>query len=189
MSDAKISVDEALKALQMFLEALEGLEASLNERGAQAFQDGNHGLAEEYLKKVRSLSPLREDVSVLGRKLQALLDKPIPVKAAKPAERQMSHGDRTPLSAYSVPILRALVEMGGRARRPLVMDRVYEQMRDTFTEADLELSSGKTPQPRWQGVLQNCRERMRQDGLIVDGTRGWWEISDKGRAWLAEQER
>jgi hypothetical protein len=41
---------------------------------------------------------------------------------------------------------------------------------------------------RWRNSAQWCRNTMRQEGLIVDGSpHGVWEISEAGRAWLAQQ--
>jgi hypothetical protein len=49
--------------------------------------------------------------------------------------------ERTPDSAYEVPILRALVELGGRADMREVLPMVERQMRHVLTPFDYQLSA------------------------------------------------
>jgi len=49
-------------------------------------------------------------------------------------------------------------------------------------------SDGVTP--RWRNTAQWARNSLREEGLIRDDTpRATWEISEEGRAWLAERQR
>jgi len=48
-------------------------------------------------------------------------------------------------------------------------------------------SDGVTP--RWRNTAQWARSSLREEGLIRDDTpRATWEISEEGRAWLAERQ-
>lgn len=89
-------------------------------------------------------------------------------------------------ASYRLPILRALVELGGSALVSRVLDRVYEMVAAELKEVDLELlSDGRTV--HWRNAAQWERARMVDDGLLVSGSpRGIWEITEAGRAYLRE---
>jgi len=91
--------------------------------------------------------------------------------------------------AFCRPILEVLVEMGGGCKTNTVLDRVGEKMKAVLKPKDYEhhQSSG---QIRWRNTAQWARNTMvNDDGRMKKGSRnGYWEISDKGRAWLKGQE-
>lgn len=95
-------------------------------------------------------------------------------------------GIKTPGSQYRIPILQALVELDGRARKKMVLELVYEKMKDDFVAEDLEeLSSGAI---RWHNTASWQYSKMKKEGLLKeDVPNGIWEISDKGRRYLQEQ--
>lgn len=96
---------------------------------------------------------------------------------------------KTPVSAFYVPILEALEELGGRGSFQEVMDLVYDRMKDLLTEDDLNpLPSGGDI--RWRNTAQWARYTMVRRGLLRDDSpRGVWEISEAGRAYLQEARR
>lgn len=103
-----------------------------------------------------------------------------PVVAAT-ARRRRRIG-RTQNAAFRLPILRALVKNGGRGRVNSVLNVVWQEMRDQLTQADHQsIPSGE---PRWRNTARWERKNMVQDGLL-GGARGEWEITQKGRAFLA----
>jgi hypothetical protein len=90
----------------------------------------------------------------------------------------------TPVHAYWAPILRVLVELGGRGKRGRVVDTVGEKMKGILTPADY----GKLPKSgwtRWSNRVAWQASNMRSQGLIKNNSpRGIWEIADAGRRWL-----
>lgn len=86
-----------------------------------------------------------------------------------------------PREEYRIPILEALMEMGGKGRTKEVIEKVGEKMRGKLTQADYEkLPSGMMV--RWKNRAQWERFSMVEDGLLKSGSpRGIWEITDKGR--------
>ena len=84
---------------------------------------------------------------------------------------------------YELPLLTALMDLGGSASSRQVIDRVGELLADRLTSLDRErLSSGGI---RWQSRVQFVRLRLIQQGLMIKETgRGVWAISDDGRAHL-----
>ena len=94
---------------------------------------------------------------------------------------------KTPQSTYRVPILSALVKLGGEVNANAVLGVVQYIMADQLTAHDLEtLADGKTI--RWRNTAQWACNTLREEGLIRDDTpRGVWGISEAGRKWLKAQ--
>lgn len=103
----------------------------------------------------------------------------IPKKGTRAA-----HGTLLPESEYELPILRYLVQQGGRAPSREVVDAVGEALADQLTATDKEeLRSGDV---RWKSRVAFTRLRLveRKD-LDGDAPRGTWQITDQGRERVA----
>lgn len=92
---------------------------------------------------------------------------------------------RTPDSAYRLPILKALGELGGKARADEVLAAVHEQLKGELKEADYEpMQSGQT---RWQsaaGFERLHMARLEPPLIKPDSPRGVWELTKDGRLYL-----
>lgn len=108
------------------------------------------------------------------------------VSAKKPSGRA-SPGSILPESEYEVPILRELVDRGGRGHATEITDAVGRRLDDRLTDLDREkLDSGEV---RWRNRVQFTRLTLKQHGLIAaDSPRGIWEITEAGRSFLAQRE-
>lgn len=99
------------------------------------------------------------------------------------------HGPFTPVRDYWRPILKVLVDLGGRGHRTKVMDLVGEKMKYVLLPADY----GKLPKTghlRWRNRVawQASQMRSSETGLIkADSHRGIWEITADGRKWLDDK--
>jgi len=103
------------------------------------------------------------------------------------SEADVNDGIFTPVQAYWKPILRALIEMGGRGRREKVMDIVGQKMSGVLTPADYGTLSDSNV-IRWRNRVAWQASNMRARGFIKKGSvRGLWEITDEGRKWLDDQ--
>lgn len=92
----------------------------------------------------------------------------------------------TPVAVYWLPILQALVECGGRARREEVVELVGRKMQDVLTSDDRELLPSGI-EVRWKNRVAWQRENMKRRGLLRDDSpQGIWEITDAGRKWLLD---
>jgi len=128
---------------------------------------------QKLLKLVRSFEDTPNDVL---RRLLGLEKKP----------PKHNTGDAIPHQEYRLPILEALLEKGGRARRCEVSEIIERKMGDKFNKSDLQvLSDGQTK--RWQKGVDWERLRMVKDGLLrSDSPTGVWEITEKGRKYLRD---
>jgi len=94
-------------------------------------------------------------------------------------------GLRTPEPAFFRPILQALSDLGGSAKRSDVFIVLEQSMRDVLKPIDYQILSSEAEQVRWQNSAQWARNLMVKEGLLQsDSPVGIWEITEKGRAWL-----
>ncbi|HTD24335.1 MAG TPA: winged helix-turn-helix domain-containing protein [Terriglobales bacterium] len=95
-------------------------------------------------------------------------------------------GSYTQVHVYWPATLQSLVELGGRAPADEVIDRVGKKLETIFTDEDREILPSGTD-IRWKNRVAWQRYNMIKQGLLRgDSPRGVWEITEKGRVWLAE---
>ena len=94
-------------------------------------------------------------------------------------------GEVTNQKEFERPILQAIVDLGGRGNVDEIMANVERKIAKDLTALDRELQPSRTT-VRWKNAAQWARFVMVEDGrLLSDSPRGIWEISNKGRQWLA----
>jgi len=108
-------------------------------------------------------------------------------EAAIRRSSRASPGSILPEREYWVPILGIIAEEGGSAPANQVIDALGRRMRDRFMPGDLDvLQMGEV---RWRNRARFARLRMREQGLLSDEShRGVWEITPRGRRYLAGDE-
>lgn len=82
-------------------------------------------------------------------------------------------------AAYELPILRALRERGGAARRKEIQIAVSEELAGSLTDLDRHvLPCGA---PRWQARLAKAGSKLKKAGCLkTDSPRGRWELAAAG---------
>ena len=102
-----------------------------------------------------------------------------PTKAL-PARTRAPAGSLLPEAEYEIPMLEALVDLGGSAPSRDVVGLVGKKLGGRLTELDRSaLASGGV---RWENRLQFVRLRLINQGLMVKKTgRGIWAISEAGQ--------
>jgi hypothetical protein len=136
------------------------------------------GLIERY-----ALEPVKEMEAQHGAALEgAELSHPDGVD-------RLAKGLRTPESAFVLPILRALQDLGGSAPMQQVLEKVGVAMNDQLRDVD-HLSLKSDPgRPRWNNTAQWARNTMVTEGLLKNNSpRGVWEITAAGRNHLRASE-
>jgi hypothetical protein len=105
----------------------------------------------------------------------------VPGEVNRPGGKRRRRGLRTPETGFYLPVLQALIEMGGSGRTADVIERVGVIMNGRLNAVDRELLSS-TGLPRWDTSVRFARMSMARIVLLGDGSRhGVWEITDKGR--------
>ena len=143
------------------------------------------------MDRTKALKMLNEDAIGLRARLRELLGAPTaPAPGANAASQKLKKGLKTPQAAYRLPILRALVDLGGSADKNVALQRVYAALQSRLNEFDLIPVPSDPNRPRWKVTAEFCRNNLREEGLIASGSpKGLWEISDAGRRWLDAQPR
>ena len=99
-------------------------------------------------------------------------------------------GLRTPEPAFFCPILQALSDLGGSAKRSDIFQLLEHSMRDVLKPIDYQILSSEAEQMRWQNSAQWARNLMVKEGLLqADSPVGIWEITEKGRDFLQNNRR
>ncbi len=168
------------EAFECFITELELIRANIDAEIQQATQRQEYG-------KVQALAREADQLKELIAKVQQLkMDLAPSAPAAKPARRTRGGKGATPQKAYTLPLLQALVDLGGEAPRHQVLERVHELMKDQLKPADYEeLPSGEGI--RWQTKVAWLRfELCKQGYLRADTPYGTWAITEQGRQYLEQ---
>lgn len=177
-------VSSSLKTLRKRLDAV--LKRS-NEQAANIVRRGDYADAEGWVRvgtllgefKKKTLA-LREEWKVLCREATG---KGLPV-AGKPKKK--TRQSTSPAWEFYQPILKALVQVGGEARRPDVEPLVFQLMEGRLLPGDLEVAGGG--RPHWQNSIRRARKPLIKEGwLSEDGSKGMWRITEKGKAAATRQ--
>lgn len=179
-------------ALSLSLEALGAEEQRIRWEGSQAIAKGDYDTAEAVLEFAKRLLAFTKKVETLGKEwkgLEKLRDDATPEVQEIVSKRffgRIGKGEITPHMTYCRYILEVLVEMGGGGKTKTVLDRVGEKMKAVLKPKDFERHQSSGNQIRWRNTAPWARNTMvNDDGLMKKGSRnGYWDISDKGRAWL-----
>jgi hypothetical protein len=174
-----MSLDGALDRLQDAIgTALEVLRKEIADAAGRAEFDRVRGLGE--------LASWLQDVGA------GFADRASLLRGARSLERPRTRIPRTtvrrvfggiPQWAYDRPILEILAERGGSATASEVFDALERLFRSRFGELDLErTSSGRI---RWLARAAWAATELRRAGLARTDGRGRWELTEKGRMWLA----
>lgn len=157
------------------------------------------------LRRLLNLGPSHEDPmpaleqEIIGLRARVGSDRPAKRrrrathsggKRGGPNQQKMQERSRAPSGVllsegeYVIPLLSTLEERGGSAHVGEVIEAVGSKLESRLTELDrARVRSGGV---RWQGRVQFVRLRLLEQGFIKkNSSRGIWEISDSGRAYLA----
>jgi len=93
--------------------------------------------------------------------------------------------DRTPESAFRIPILQALVELRGKGSVSEILKRVQRCLEGNLKPDDFK--SLKSGEVRWENTVKWERKHLIDDGLLESNSGyGVWVISSRGRKYLEE---
>jgi hypothetical protein len=183
-----IKNNTVLPALETLLEELDAIIAELNQEGEQLKEKEQTFLAQQILSKAEIILAFKEKLSALHEEWSHI-DLPLtPTKlkqqtiANQASNHPIQRGLRTPNKAFHLPILRALVQLGGSGPIQTVLDRVHEMMKDQLNDFDYQSLPSNPHTIRWENNAQWARFQLVNEGyLAADSPRGVWEITAAGR--------
>lgn len=171
-------------AFDMLIGELETALKQTRQAAASASQEGDYDEAQTRLDEARQIERFIAEMRAKRRERTALGGKSRAKRA--PSRSRLPPGERTREEAYRLPILRALVELGGESKMQTVLDRVYQEMKPRLRPVDLKPLPSDAKTPRWRNTAQWERQVMVDEGLLrKDSPRSIWAITEKGRKYLA----
>jgi len=172
LPDEMIHLFKAVKAYEAYLRTL--------------WRDLYHAYGRECGDRAAAYNHAKTAFDTLGLLPPAEGPPPAVAEGDEPGEkrRKLKRGVRTPETAFYVPILQALSELGGSGKTADVVKRVGELMGGTLAPDDREPLQS-TGMPRWENTAQFARYSMVRSGLLrSDSPRGVWTISARGVEYL-----
>lgn len=182
-------------AFDMLLEEVEAEIDFINHVGARAFEGRTYDKAKEALERSGLLTAFRDKVAALRKEwgdlaVVAEQEEDAETQAARRNLGRLRKGQRTPESAYYLPILRTLSDMGGSGKLQDVLERVGKLMKGVLKDVDYQTLASGPDMPRWRNAAQWARNTLVKDGLLKSGSpHGTWEISAAGRERLISEDR
>lgn len=179
---------DAQVALETLMKELERALKKVQKKGGQAFKQNEYDTAQKIAEQAKVISAKLRDLEDLQENLALILEggSSQQTNSSSIKRKHLSPGLKTPEHAFRIPILKALMELGGTGATQEVVDIVGRIMDDLLNDYDREmLRSGRSQ--RWRNSAQWERATMVEEGLLKgDSPRGIWEISEKGRTYLKE---
>jgi hypothetical protein len=146
-----------IAAFDRVLEASQELNAALRTEGAEHFRRGEDASARRALQSAKRLARILAALSEMRREwLAGTSGGGGKLRGKKPPPR-LRRGLRTPQEAFRIPILEALVELGGRGTVQAVLDRVEQKMANALNEFDRAPLPSAPRTPRWRNAARWCR--------------------------------
>jgi restriction system protein len=177
-----------IPAFDLLLEELDAIVTHLNQQGAQLLQAKEYAQARVVIAKAEAVLAFQAKVKALQEGWVHLAVPPTPTtpNEKKPVNRTMVNslepGLRTPNEAFHLPILQALIQLGGSGRVSEVLEIVEEMMKDHLNQYDYEAIPSKPSIIRWRNNANWARLKLVQEGYLAsDSPRGVWEITEKGQ--------
>lgn len=193
MTDNDIS-----KSFDRLIENLKKLLPELNQQGSELIGKHQYHEAKEIISKAEMLMSMQYKLLALKKEW---LDLELPsavtppssnddLKVSPETQRQFRSQPYTSSKDFSIPILQALVNLGGKARRMDVFKELEIIMGDQLSENDKNSLPSKRSLTRWQKNAQYARNGLLDEGLITAITeKGIWIITEKGREFLNAYEK
>ena len=181
--------DGVTLALELLLEEIKRETDRVKGAGSDAILADDHDTVLAILAQTKVLTEFYDKAVALRKEWGRLAISTDPVGVGKSGSGRRDFGKlrkglRTSESEFIEPILRVLIEMGGRGKTATVVARVGEVMQAVLCDVDYETlaSDGK---PRWKKAANWARDHMVRGGLLrSDSPHGLREISQEGRSHL-----
>ncbi len=119
-------------AFKLLLEEIESVIDALIKEAEKKLQSRDFENARALTKNAEKVTDFREKVKNLQNEWQTLFTSKDAKQNVKNNVKNLVRGLRTKESAFYLPILESLVELGGRAEVKAVLDKVRQKMEECF---------------------------------------------------------
>jgi hypothetical protein len=169
------------------------LNGSLTEAQALLGQIISYQKFHEKLKETKVVfdeinSVSKEDINFVKEKIETLNQKEIDESIAKDDKKagENKNVEITSQLSYRIPVLKALIYLGGSSEEVEVTDFVKREFKNKFTKKDLEIPEGEDRE-NWISNLYFETATMADEGLLIkESSNKKWEIVQKGIDYLSK---
>ena len=182
---------EIIPAFDLLLEELSIIIPELNKHAKQLMDEQKYLEAKEIIAKAENVIAFEVKVKNL-RQEWADLNGPIRVRKTprdkKKTYRKLQKGLRTPDEVFKVPILQALENLGGSAKKSEVCVELEKLMKDQLNVYDWQSLPSNKKSLRWKNTAAWARQTLvKEDFLSSASPRGIWEITEAGKKHLNDK--
>lgn len=184
---------EVIPAFEMLLEELERIIPDLNDQGKKLMDEKKYPDAHAIINKAQAVVAFQEKVKSLREEwlsmevpaTQNLPLVPTKSKASQVPSKSLIKGQRTHEEQFKLPILQTLMELGGRASKNHVLEKLENTIADRLNQVDWEILPSGNNEIRWKNTVAWARQKMIYGGLLVKNSpTGTWEITPAGKEYL-----
>jgi len=178
--------DKINNAFDTLISVIESAIKALNEKSAGLITNNQYQAARDYLAKAEEVTKLHLQVRALldqWKKLDIALElAPEPVdEAFMTSSSRIKSGVAHGLSFYKMPILKALVKLGGSSKRKFIFDEVKANLAGQMNEYDLQNTAHSSRSIRWIHATAKAGDALEKEGCITrDRSKGEWTITEVG---------
>jgi restriction system protein len=167
----------------------------IRDEGAEAMKKGDYKTAQSVIDFAGKLETFASNVDNLVGQWKLIAEQhevePEAVKeiVGKSFFGKARKGTITTHEDFYVPLLQALLNLGGSGKTQKVVDEVGKLVKGKLKPKDFELLKTGSETVRWRNKVMWSRNNLvHQLGYMKsDSPRGVWAISEKGRVWLSKQ--
>ena len=124
----------------------------------------------------------KEDIELAKENIETFSQEQID----KEVEESNSNNNDNPPINYRIPILKALIFLGGSSEETEVIEFLEKEMKNKFTEEDFEIHEGEQ-RKRWISNMYFETSNMTDEGLLSnEAPKNSWEICQKGIDYLSK---
>ncbi len=175
--------NEVNVAFELLLREMEGVFNILSKEGEEAFRLQDFEKARQLIENGERIRSFMEKVKALQKEWQTIFSGKIKthIKRRK-TKGKLKRGLRTSEEKFIIPILEAIIELGGSAKMKDVLNLVHDKMENILNKYDYESLPSNPRKKRWENTAQWARNTMVIAGLLSSTSpRGIWEITEKGK--------
>jgi len=185
---------EIIPAFDLLLEELAAIIPELNKQGKQLLDENKYSEAKEIIDKAQGVMAFQGKVKTLR---EEWLEMEVPQtkisvrnrkkKGSRMTTTKLPKGLRTNDNEFRIPILQALVKLGGSAKRQYVFDELEMIMSDQLNDYDWQPLPSNKRSVRWKNSAAWARQDLVDMGYLSSNSpNGIWEITEAGKTALEE---
>ena len=188
---AIIPIENAVKKIQVdqdeLLKVLESQDEDSEDSEKKKGADENASKNEQVVEDKSQPEPEAEKEEPEEEKQESSEEKKEKTEEAKTEE--VNEDELTPQDAFRLPILKALIYLGGSGKVKDVTNFIEKDMKNKFRPLDNEVLNGDG-QKEWVKRVAKEQEDMLEEGLLnSDADEGQWEIAQAGIDYLAKNKK